>query len=78
MLVPAIESSSRPSSCVGKLENYIAGGSPRAARRAARRARRSAFGTAGDARHEHGRYQEANHNHAGAGARFCFWAYNDG
>ena len=59
-----------------RLEHVGTGAVPRAARRAARRARRSAFGTAGDARHEHGRYQEANHNHAGAGARF--WAYSDG
>ena len=57
-----------------RIEHVGTGATTRAARRAQRRARRSAFYAAEDARHEHGRYQEADHS--GDGARF--WAYNDG
>ena len=44
-----------------RLEHVGEGAQGRNARRAARRARRSAFYTAEDARHEHGRCQESNH-----------------
>ena len=57
-----------------RIEHVGTGATTRAARRAQRRARRSAFYAAEDARHEHGRHQEADHS--GDGARF--WAYNDG